>query len=157
MSKKNANLLVDAYCDLIEAKMPIVGKSQRRYMDELRRIATNYMRQNNYQANLEDLYGMYGTPDSVARKLAAIMTPEANPRRPFCTKGLISCFIKKTHPAPSAVPKKGIIIPMNNSIILQALSCSVFSHYTPEIPEKAIRTNFLHFSARIPLYSVFCP
>ena len=79
MSKKNANLLVDAYCDLIEAKMPIVGKSQRRYMDELRRIATNYMRQNNYQANLEDLYGMYGTPDSVARKLAAIMTdPENN-------------------------------------------------------------------------------
>lgn len=75
---KNTNLLVDAYCDLIEAKLPITGKAQRRYLDELRHIATNYMLNNGNRPGLEDLYDMYGTPDTVARKLAAIMSdPES--------------------------------------------------------------------------------
>ena len=40
---------------------------------------------------------------------AATITPEANPRRTFCTRGGISRFMKNTKADPRAVPRKGII------------------------------------------------
>ena len=49
---------------------------------------------------------------------AATMTPEAKPRRAFCTLGLKACLKKNTQEAPAAVPIKGIIIPMNISIAI---------------------------------------
>ena len=38
---------------------------------------------------------------------AATITPEAKPKRAFCTRGWIWRFRKKTHPAPSVVPNRG--------------------------------------------------
>lgn len=75
---KNANLLADAYCDLIEAKLPIVGKHQRRHLDEIRAIVTTCVKNNSNKLGLEDLYEIYGSPADVANKLAAAMAdPES--------------------------------------------------------------------------------
>ena len=52
---------------------------------------------------------------------AAIITPDANPRSIFCTRGLISFFRKNTQAAPSVVPAKGIKIPRNVFIFYHLL------------------------------------
>ena len=44
---------------------------------------------------------------------AAIITPEAKPRRAFCTTGRIPWRRKYTQAAPAVVPKNGINIPIN--------------------------------------------
>ena len=43
---------------------------------------------------------------------AAIITPEAKPRSPFCTTRRIPCRRKYTQAAPAVVPINGIIIPI---------------------------------------------
>ncbi len=47
---------------------------------------------------------------------AAIMTPEANPKRLFCTFCRIWPIIKNTQAAPAVVPINGIITPKNTRI-----------------------------------------
>ena len=48
---------------------------------------------------------------------AAIITPEANPIKDFCSCSLMLFLIKKTIAEPSVVPMKGIKIPKNTSKI----------------------------------------
>ena len=45
-------------------------------------------------------------------KLAATITPLANPKSVFCSRSGISFFIKKTKADPSIVPSKGSVIPI---------------------------------------------
>ena len=51
---------------------------------------------------------------------AATITPAAKPARARCTKLPRDFFIKNTQAEPSAVPKKGIMIPRKVSICLTA-------------------------------------
>ena len=48
---------------------------------------------------------------------AATITPEAKPCNDFCKRGDISSFIRKTNAAPSIVPNRGMISPMNKAIL----------------------------------------
>lgn len=48
---------------------------------------------------------------------AATITPAANPVRMRCTLSLREFFIKKTQAAPKDVPRNGIRIPQNASIV----------------------------------------
>ena len=49
---------------------------------------------------------------------AATMTPEANPKSTFWTRGgILSLRIRKTQAAPSVVPKNGIRIPISTLLI----------------------------------------
>ncbi len=43
---------------------------------------------------------------------AATITPEANPKRAFCRRAGMSCFMKKTNGEPSMVPKSGMRRPI---------------------------------------------
>ena len=53
---------------------------------------------------------------------AATITPAAKPARERCTRSLRDLFIKNTQAEPSAVPKKGIMIPRKVSICLTAFA-----------------------------------
>ena len=57
---------------------------------------------------------------------AATITPAAKPARDRRTKSLSDFFIKNTQAAPSAVPKKGIMIPRKVSIRLTAFALQYY-------------------------------
>ena len=78
MSKNpTADLLVNAYCDLIEAKLPIVGLHQRQFLSDMKSMATSFMNENP-NAGLEDLYDRFGDPADTASRLAAVIAdPES--------------------------------------------------------------------------------
>lgn len=62
---------------------------------------------------------------------AATITPEANPRKAFCTHGFSSFFTKNTQAAPSVVPIKGSMIPQNTLILTTSLCfSSIFQIFT---------------------------
>ena len=53
---------------------------------------------------------------------AATITPAAKPARERCTRSPSDFFIKNTQAAPSVVPRKGISIPIKDSIRLTAFA-----------------------------------
>ena len=57
---------------------------------------------------------------------AATITPAAKPARARCTRSPRDFFIKNTQAAPSAVPKKGIMIPRKVSICLTAFALQYY-------------------------------
>ena len=57
---------------------------------------------------------------------AATITPAAKPARARCTKLPRDFFIKNTQAEPSAVPKKGIMIPRKVSIRLTAFALQYY-------------------------------
>jgi len=57
---------------------------------------------------------------------AATITPAAKPARARCTRSPRDLFIKNTQAAPSAVPKKGIMIPRKVSICLTAFALQYY-------------------------------
>lgn len=75
---ENINLLADAYCDLIEAKLPIKSKQQHRYLNEIHRIITDRINASDCSIGLKDLYEIYGRPAEIAERLSAIMSDPEN-------------------------------------------------------------------------------
>lgn len=67
---EHVRLLANAYCDLIESKLTVTGKIQNHHLNELHDISMGWLANQNKKPGLEDLYNMFGTPETVAAMLS---------------------------------------------------------------------------------------